>query len=154
VNVDPAQYKARRDSLEALAQQQGYPALLVRGMMDRELEVYHVRHKKTGEWAFLTGEELAADKAAGADGKWGNEQLVKAGGPSGKALVLTADQAVQWGLARHKVEGINDLYALYGVSPSQVQTASYDWLDQFAEFLRQPVTRIFLVMIGIVCLLL
>jgi membrane-bound ClpP family serine protease len=152
--VDPSQYKAKRESLEELARQQGYPVLLARGMMDRELEVYHARNNKTNEWAFLTGEELAADRAAGAGAKWSHEQLVKAGGVNGKALVLSADEAVQWRLATHKVEDINELYALYGVSPTQVQTASYDWRDQFAEFLRRPVTRIFLVMIGIVCLLL
>jgi membrane-bound ClpP family serine protease len=153
VNVDPSQYKARRESLEALAKQQGYPVLLARGMLDRELAVYHVRNRKTGEWAFVSGEELDADRAGGQP-KWGNEQLIKAGGANGKALTLTADEAVQWGVARHKVEGIDELYALYGLSPSQVQVAGYDWLDGFAEFLRRPVTRIFLVMIGIVCLIL
>jgi membrane-bound ClpP family serine protease len=153
VNVDPSQYRSRRESLEALAKQQGYPVLLARGMLDRELAVYHVRHRKTGEWAFVSGEELEADRAAGQP-KWGNEQLIKAGGANGKALALTADEAVQWGVARHKVEGIDELYALYGLSPSQVQVAGYDWLDGFAEFLRRPVTRIFLVMIGIVCLIL
>jgi membrane-bound serine protease (ClpP class) len=154
VSVDPSQYKARRDSLEELARQQGYPPLVVRGMMDPELEIYHVLDKKTEEQAFVTGEELTADRA-----KWVNEQLVKAGGPNGKALVLTADEARQWGIARHKVdglgeEGLKDTYALYGVNSSQVQTASYDWLDELAEFLRRPVTRIFLVMIGVVCLML
>jgi membrane-bound ClpP family serine protease len=153
VNVNPDTYRAKRDDLERLARQQGYPALLARGMMDRELEVYHVRHVKTGEWAFVTGEDLARDRAA-AEPKWGNEQLIKPGGPNGKALVLTADQAREWGFARHTVEGVGDLYTAYGLNPSQVQTASYDWLDEFAEFLRRPVTRIFLVMIGIVCLML
>jgi membrane-bound serine protease (ClpP class) len=149
VNVDPSQYKARRDSLVALARDQGYPPLVVQGMMDPELEVYHVVDKKTEEQSFVTAEELAAGRA-----KWVNEQLVKAGGPNGKALVLTADEAKQWGIARHKVDGLDDLYAQYGVSKSQVQTASYDWLDEFAEFLRRPVTRIFLVMIGVICLML
>ncbi len=151
--VDPAQYRAKRESLEALAKQQGYPGLLARGMMDRELEIYHVRHRKTGEWAFVTGEELAADRAS-PEPRWSNEQLVKQGGPNGKALVLSADEARQWGIARHTVDGIKEVYALYGLSESQVQTASYDWLDEFAEFLRRPVTRIFLVMIGVVCLML
>jgi membrane-bound ClpP family serine protease len=153
VNVDPNQYKAKRESLEALAKQQGYPVLLARGMMDRELSVYHVRQRQTGEWAFVTGEELAADKA-GAQPKWGNEQLIKAGGANGKPLTLTADEALQWGIARHKVEGLDEVYALYGLNPEKVQVGGYDWLDSFAEFLRRPVTRIFLVMIGIVCLIL
>jgi membrane-bound serine protease (ClpP class) len=153
VNVDPKQYESRRDSLEELAKRQGYPVLLARGMMDRELTVYRVRHRKTGEWAFITGDELAADRAA-AEPKWGNEQLVKAGGANGKALTLTADEALQWGFARHKVEGLNEVYALYGLNPPQVQSAGFDWLDDFAGFLRRPATRIILVMIGIICLIL
>ena len=35
-----------------------------------------------------------------------------------------------------------------------MQTASYDWLDAFAEFLRRTEMRIILVMIGIICLIL
>ncbi|HKI36654.1 MAG TPA: NfeD family protein [Gemmataceae bacterium] len=146
--IDPNQYRAKRDSLEELANQQGYPALLARGMMDRELEIYRVRHKDTGEWAFVSKQELAKEP------KWGNAQLIKPGGPDGKALLLTADQAREFDVARHTVEGLDDLYALYGVSKSQVQVGTYDWLDEFAEFLRRPLTRIFLVMIGIVCLML
>jgi membrane-bound ClpP family serine protease len=150
VDVPAEEYKPKRDSLEDLARKQGYPALLARAMMDRELTVYQVRHKKTGEWAFLTEEELQADRAGGSP-QWGNAQSV---GPKGRALVLTADEALRWGLARHKVEDVNEVYALYGLSPSQVQAAGPDWLDDLAEFLRRPLTRIFLVMVGIICLIL
>jgi membrane-bound ClpP family serine protease len=146
VHVDPGQYRAKRDSLVALARDQGYPPLVVQGMMDPDLEIYHVVDKNTEEQAFVTAEELSAGRD-----RWVNEQLVKA---PGKALVLTADEARQWGVARHKVEGLDDLYAQYGVNKSQVQSASYDWLDEFAELLRRPVTRIFLVMIGVICLML
>jgi membrane-bound ClpP family serine protease len=146
VSLDPSQYKAKRDDLMKLAAEQGYPPLVARGMMDPDLEVHHVVDKNTEEQAFVTAEELAAGRD-----RWVNEQLVKA---PGKALVLTADEARRWGIARHKVDGLDDLYAQYGVNKSQVQSASYDWLDEFAEFLRRPVTRIFLVMIGVVCLML
>ncbi len=152
VNIDPARYSATRDDFVKLAQEHYYPPLVARGMMDRELTVYHVRHVKTGEWSFVTGEELTADQAG--PRQWGNEQLVKAGGPDGRALRLSADEAVQWGLARHKVEGLNELYALYGLNPPDVKVASYDWLDELASFLRGRVVRVFLVMIGIVCLIL
>jgi membrane-bound ClpP family serine protease len=152
-DVPPERYKLKRESLEDLARKQGYPVLLARGMMDREVAVFQVRHKKTGEWAFLTGEDLQADRAA-AEPQWGNEQLVKDGGPKGKALVLNAEEARRWGLARHSVENEGELCALYGVPPEQVKEAGPDWLDDLAEFLRRPLTRIFLVMIGIICLVL
>jgi len=152
VNVDPARYSAIRDDFVKLAQEHDYPALLARGMMERELTIYHVRHVKTREATFVTGEELKADQAG--PRQWDNELLVKAGGPDGRALRLSADEATQWGVARHKVDGLNELYAVYGLNPTEVKVASYDWLDELAGFLRGRVVRIFLVMIGIVCLLL
>ena len=43
---------------------------------------------------------------------------------------------------------------LFGVDPSKVHTNGPDWLEQLADFLTHPLTRFFLVMIGIVCLIL
>jgi membrane-bound ClpP family serine protease len=151
VDVDPENYRHKRESLEGLAQAQGYPVLLARGMMDRELAIYQVRHKKTGEWAFITGPELQADRAE-REPKWGHVQLIKEGGPRGRALVLNAEEAKRWGLARHLVNNLNEVYEPLGVDPSKVQVASPDWLDDLAAFLRQPLTRIFLIIIGIICL--
>lgn len=152
-DAEPETIRLKRESLEGLAKAQGHPALLARAMMDRTLEVYQVRHKKTGEWAFLSGEELRADQA-GAEPQWGQAQVVKEGGPRGKALVLTADEAKRWGLARHTVDNLDEVYSLYGLRPAEVREASGDWLDDLASFLRHPVTRFVLVMIGIVCLIL
>ena len=152
-DVDPARLKAKRESLEGLAREQGYPVLLARAMMDREVAVYQVRHKKTGELAFVTGDELAADRAV-PEPKWGQEQAVKPGGPAGRALVLNAEEAKRWGLARHRAESLNEVYAVYGLNPSQVRQGAPDWLDDLAEFLRRPLTRFFLVLIGIACLIL
>jgi membrane-bound ClpP family serine protease len=149
VNVDPDQYKATRETLEDLAKKQGYPVLLVRGLMDRKLEIWHAVNRTTKEEAFLTREELDRDPE-----KWVNEQLIKPGDPNGEAKPLSADKARQWRIASHTVDGLNEMYAVYGVNPAQVRTASYDWLDAFAEFLRRTEVRIILVMVGIVCLLL
>ena len=52
VDVEPDKYQAAREALEGLAQAQGYPVLLVRAMMDREMALYQVRHRKTGERRF------------------------------------------------------------------------------------------------------
>src|SRR5262249_23158000 len=70
VTVEPDRYGPGRVSRGGLARARGSPALWARGMMDRELRVYHVRHNKTGEWAFVTGEEWEADQAG--PKQWGN----------------------------------------------------------------------------------
>jgi membrane-bound ClpP family serine protease len=153
LDVDPGRYRATREALESLAQAQGYPVSLARGMMDREVALYEVRDRKTGQRAFLSGEELQADRAD-PHPRWGQEQLLKAGGPKGRALILKADDALRWGVARHRVESLNEVYAVYGLNSAQVQMPGFDWLDELAEFLRRPLTRIFLVMLGIICLIL
>ncbi len=152
-DVDPERNRARREALEGLAREQGYPPLLARALLERELTVYQVRHRKTGEMAFVTGEEFRADQAVAAP-KWGQEQVVKPGGHDGKTLVLTADEARRWGVARRPADSLDEVYARYGVKPAEVREAGGDFLDELAEFLRRPLTRFFVVMIGIVCLIL
>jgi membrane-bound ClpP family serine protease len=52
------------------------------------------------------------------------------------------------------VDGLPAVYELYGVDASKVHTNGPDWLEQLADFLTNPLTRFFLVMIGIICLIL
>src|SRR5262249_26694818 len=105
------------------------------------------------EHRFLSDEELKADRQSGRP-SWGNELPVKPGGPGGKLLTLPADQAKKYGVARHTVENLNELYALYGLDPAKVKVAGPDWLDDVATFLRSSTMSIILVMVGVTCLIL
>jgi membrane-bound ClpP family serine protease len=148
--VDQLKVKA----LRALAEEQGYPPLLFQGMLDRKLTIYEaVSQKGQHERRLLTGEELADDKKL-PEPRWGKESLIKAGGPDGKPLVLTAKEARELGVARHVVDGWDDLCKSYGLDPKQVASSKSDWLDDLASFLRLPFVSVFLVMIGITCLIL
>jgi membrane-bound ClpP family serine protease len=148
--IDQLKLKA----LKELAKEQGYPPLLFEGMLDRKLTIYEaVSQKGQQERRLLTGEELAADKKS-PDPRWGKESLIKPGGPDGKPLILTAKEAQELGLARHVVDGWDDLCKSYGLDPKQVTSSKSDWLDDLASFLRLPFVSVFLVMIGITCLIL
>jgi membrane-bound ClpP family serine protease len=143
-----------RDSLKQLAQEQGYPPLVFQGLLDPDLEIYRVRSQKgTTERRFVTKEELDADRQGG-EQKWVNEGQVKA---AGQLLELTAAKAKDYGIARHVLDNpreLKELYAHYGVEPEKVRHAGPDWVDALANFLGDPVVAMFLVIIGVTCLIL
>jgi membrane-bound ClpP family serine protease len=154
VEVGLDRNRLRLDALMKFAEEQGYAPLLIRGMLDPHVTIYRASNLKDGrERAFLTEEQLKEDKKKGQP-TWGREILVKAGGPDGKPLTLPADRAIELGLAQHTVVGLNDLYALYGLRPSDVHVAGPDWLDELALFLRSTTVSVALVLIGITCLIL
>jgi len=154
VEVDPDRNQLRLKALSAFAEEQGYSPLLIRGMLDPHVTIYWASNLKDGrERRFLTEEELTEDKKK-AQPLWGREVLVKAGGAEGKLLTLRADRAKELGLAQHTVNGVSDVYALYGLNPSQVHVAGPDWLDELALFLRSSIVSVVLVLVGITCLIL
>jgi membrane-bound ClpP family serine protease len=144
----PETYRMLEESLVGLAQEQHYRPVLVRAMLDRSLTVYRVQSLKgQAEWRLMSEEELAAENAANPN-KWGNKTLIKAPGQN-----LTAQQAKDAGLIRDIADNYEELvHRVYGLK--QVRDADYDFLYYLAEFLRSPVVGVFLIMIGIACLIL
>ena len=49
---------------------------------------------------------------------------------------------------------LRELAALYGVEPGRVRQSGPDWIDSLATFLGDPVVAMFLVIIGVTCLIL
>src|SRR5262249_13379894 len=85
--------------------------------------------------------------------KWRDDGKIK---HKGQTLRLDGEHAKSFGLAREVIDGdkIDEVYAKYGIKPEKVKNARPDWLDAIADFLREPVVAVALVMIGIVCLVL
>src|SRR5262249_27864359 len=112
VEADRDHTLLRIKALSALAEEQGYPPLLVRGMLDPQVTIYWASNLKDGrERRFLTEGEMNEDKKR-AQPIWGRELLVKAGGENGKLLVLNSKDASDLGFIRHTVDGVGDLYAI------------------------------------------
>lgn len=136
-------------SLRQLAELQGYPPLLVDGMLSRDLEIVRARGKvdRTRK-RLMTAQEFEADKA-----NWETDGVVK---PKGQLLKLSATQAEQLGLARYTTETRepSEVYAKYGLDPSKVRDATPAWLDRFATFLKIPAVTVILVVIGFTGLIL
>lgn len=137
-----------RNAMVELARQQGYSPILIQGLFDADLEIYRVRSKAGAiERKFLSKADLDADAE-----KWNNEGLIKA---PGQPLELTAAKAKDYGIARHVVDNpseIKEVYSLYGLE--NVNDPPPDWLQALADFLGDPVVAMFLVIIGVTCLIL
>jgi membrane-bound ClpP family serine protease len=153
--VPPPDVGAAREALVQLAEAQGFPSPLVRGLFDTDLEIVRARRARGAvqERRFLSPDELKETDEAGQP-VWVKEDTVK---HAGKPLVLTADAARSLGVARHVVErsdDVNEVYRFYGVKPGDVREATPDWLDSIANFLADPLVSVFLVLVGISCLIL
>jgi membrane-bound ClpP family serine protease len=154
---DPADES--RDSMllqevKVLAEDQGYPVALIRGMAYKGLPVYEVDSARGPRRSWLITEpELRAD-ARSPEPRWKNARLVQSAGPAEGPLVLDDQRAEEVRLSRHTVGDLPTLYADYGIKPEQVRTGGNDWLDDFAYVLRLPGMSIFLIMLGVTCLIL
>jgi len=149
----PAALSAKRDMLVRLAAERGYPPELFEAMLDQSVVLYRV-HSKTdpSDVRVLREEELKRDARA-ADPQWVAEgRIVKT---PGEFLKLDAAWATEFGVAAQgDVDTPEALYAACDVDPAKVRVARDDWLDKVAEFFREPLVRVFLVMIGIAGLIL
>jgi membrane-bound ClpP family serine protease len=144
----PERYQVVRGAMEELAAKQGYSPLLIKGMLDRSEWIYEARSLKgRSERKLLTKEELDQNRK-----EWGQEALVKKGGPNGEFLVLTAERAKDLDLVREVVDGYEQLKSIYHLE--NVRNAKLDFLYELATFLQKPIVSIFLIMIGITCLIL
>lgn len=146
---DASRRELLKKNLTELAGLQGYPALLVQGMLDRDLTVVSVRNKvDRSRRRLMTEEELQTAKA-----EWESTGVVKS---KGTLLKLNATRAAELGVARFTVDSseINEVYSLYGVEASKVREATPGWLDRFANYLRLPAVTVLLVVIGFAGLIL
>ena len=139
-------------SLRELAEAQGYPPVLIDGMLKRDIEIIRAhKQKERGVRRLMTDAEYQQDRDA--KGEWVREDTIK---PKGQLLKLSATRAEELGLARFTVDTRDpaDLYAKYGLDPAKVREAAPSALDRFAEFLKLPVVTVLLVVFGFTGLIL
>jgi membrane-bound ClpP family serine protease len=146
----PELLKAKRDMLVSLAEERGYPAELFRAMLDASTILYRV-HRKTDPGVTLIVSEAELQRDATSK----SPQWVEAGHIArtpGEFFKLDTDLTSELGVAtRGNLEAV---YQAYKLDPAQVRVARDDWLDKVAEFFRQPLVNVLLVMIGIAGLIL
>ncbi len=146
----PNYRKAIRDSLVPVAENRVYsfPAVLIDGMFDPQVEVYRARNqKRPDELVLMDGKTLAEKNRNGIE--WRREARI--------TYPIRPGLAHEMGLAQRTLDGdprtaMKQIATFYGID--KIHDAEGDWLDEIASFLRLPVVSFFLVMIGITGLIL
>jgi membrane-bound ClpP family serine protease len=149
----PESLGAKRDMLVRLATDRGYPPELFAAMLDPGVVLYRVhRRSDPSEVRVLREEELNRDQRS-ADPQWVDEGRIAR--TPGEFLKLDAAMATEFGVAAQgDVDTPEALYAACKIDPSRVHVARDDWLDKVAEFFREPLVNVLLIMIGIAGLIL
>jgi len=143
-----------RIPLEELAEKQGYPPLLIRGMLDKKINIHQVALKnKAFERRLMDSDELALDQKK-ASPKWTPLRKLK---ESGQLLSLTSRQAKELDLvvdifAGNPGEANEWLKGIYGLE--KIHDTPSGWRETLANYLCSPVLSYFLVILGITGLIL
>jgi membrane-bound ClpP family serine protease len=143
--------KARRDMLVELAEEQGYPPLLFAATLKRDLDLYQVRGGG-GVLRVVTadGRERVGGPPRAAR-KW--EARSRIPHAPGHFLKLDAALCKDCGVAAAAdVDDVEELYRRYDLR--RVEVSRDDWLDRVAEFFREPLVKVLLIMVGIAGLIL
>lgn len=149
----PESLKPRRDMLVKLARDQDYPPLLFDAMLHPGLVLYRVQSKTDpSDYRLLTENELKKDAASAAPRY---NQVGRIDSPPGELFKLNAKLAREWDVVQaNDVESPETLYPLYNLEPGKVHVMRDDWLDSVAEFFREPMVNVILIMLGIIGLIL
>lgn len=145
-----------RRTLADIATRRYYPQVIAEGMASREMRIHEVVSiKGDQERRFLSEEQLEADRKS-QEPHWKSVSLIKPAtkDDEGQYLTLSAQTAKDLGIADAVVTNLEGLYELEGLNPAEVRLADADWLDTLADFLRDPMTSVVLVMLGVTCLIL
>ncbi len=146
-----------RKNLVEVAGKMLYPKVLAEGMVDRSLRIHQVASTRgDSERLFLSEQEFNEDnqksEKAGQGPRWKSLKVVKE--DASKYLTLDAATAQSLGVAQAVADKIDSIYPMVGVQVGDVHTSEADFLDALGEFLRNPWTRLVLIMMGVTCLFL
>jgi len=144
-----ADIDANLGSIRDLAKSQGYPELLIDGMFKPAIEILRVKpiaNNIANQRRFMTREDFEKNKD-----EWVEDKVVKS---KDQLLKLNTTLAVEYGIARASVEGTTDKAVTASLGWPEAKSSDPGWLDKFADFLRNPVVTVLLVVIGFTGLIL
>lgn len=149
-NEPPNELHARQEMLLKLARDQGFPEVLFQAMLDPKLVLYKARSiANPGEFRVMTEQQLDKEKQE-KNPRWQAERRLNP--ETGKLLRLDAALAKELRIVGDsKVESLDDLYALIpDLDSRRIRVSRVDWLDSVADFFREPIVNVLLIMLGII----
>jgi membrane-bound serine protease (ClpP class) len=138
--------RPKRDMLVELAEQQGYSPLLFKATLERGLTLYRAR-TRTGVWQIVTEAQVKEDEGRPqGQRRWSLTSRIPQA--PDEFLKIDATLAKECDVAVWAdVDSLDDLYQRYDLH--RVEVSRDDWLDRVAEFFREPIVNVFLILIGI-----
>lgn len=148
----PELLRRRAEMIVPLARDQDYPELLFKAALTPDLVLYRVRTAADpAEETLITEAEYKLDQEGAK--RW--RSLGRIAPAEGEMLTISAALAGEQRIAQAvDIDNVEQLYAHYGLEPSQVRVSRDDVLDRVAEFFREPVVQFVLILLGIVGFLL
>jgi membrane-bound serine protease (ClpP class) len=127
-----------------LAKEQGYPPLLLEATLSKDLVLYRVKTKESDERLVAEGDVK--------NPAW--HKISRLDRPPAMFLKITAPLAEEFRIAQSTdIGSLDALNSYYGLDAQRVRIARDDWLEQVAEFFREPTVNFILIMLGIVGLI-
>ncbi len=137
-----------RAAFARAAQENGYPAALLKAMVTIQTEVYRAKNLQTGEYEFFESEQLPKDpNKYDLDNK---ELIVK----DDELLTLTASDAFEYGIARAQVKdragALEFLAERDGVTfTAEPMVLETNWSEEMVRWLNSPAVMAVLVMLAL-----
>lgn len=130
-----------------LAAAKGRSPALAEAMVDMDLQVYRVRDRESGEIAFLSEAEIAAEEQPD---RWEKVQLVLESQP-GKFLEINGRRAVELRMAQGNAENRDQLAERFELAVD-FQVIEPNWVDTTVYVLNLPFITGLLLLVGFVAL--
>ncbi len=137
-----------RAAFQRAAEANGYPPALLKAMVTMQVEVWRIKNLQTGQWEFYERRDLPDD--ADRYDVDGAEEIVG----SDELLTLTASQALEYGVARAVVGGLDEALAFleerdgvrFAEPPMRLETT---WSEEMVRWLNSPAVMGVLIMLAL-----
>ena len=137
-----------RLKLTELARRKGRPAALLIATADKDLQVYEVRNRETGETWYLSQLELDQEP-----GVWEDEPRLVPETVENNLLTVNGRRAHELQIASPPVESFEELKGRLGISPeTAIPAIGRTWLDSLIFFLNTDFAVGGLIFIGLICI--
>jgi len=148
-----------RTEFAATAERNGHNPLLAKAMVDSDVELYkrttdsgveivEVRTKDEFQRSMEAVGEVLKTLTTGtedADAQTKEGELLIA---KGKLLTLSAEEALELGLAEHEASRVGHVLGLYNLSDARVESVQLNWSEVLARFLTNPIVSGMLLTFG------
>jgi membrane-bound serine protease (ClpP class) len=147
---------AMRGEVRSLAERNGYSPALCEGLITMNLEIWLIRHRRTGELQYVNADQWH-DKVRSAptsgpatpsgDVDWEFVRQIKS---PRELLTMTSSEAMRLGMAQHIFADQADLARYFHVSGA-IEEFADTWSEQLSAFLSSAWAMGVLLFVGLIC---